>query len=282
VLASLTAQAEARFGLLGVALFLGLAIWETLRPARMIKGRLVWRWTANIGFYVVNLLLFSLVVTPDRIVSLLGADGAVANGPVAEIGRIAGEWPVLICGFLISELFLYAAHRVEHGVSILWRLHIVHHSDSELDASTGFRHYPLESALHVVIGTAIFVALGVPAWVGVASGIVSYVVGVTQHANVRVFSPRVDRALQWVLVTPDMHRIHHSMRSADHDSNYGNILSIWDHLFRTYRAVSSEEHAAMSFGIAGLREEGAARPDRVFLQPFSLPSAASNRLPLTR
>lgn len=271
MLASLTAQAEGQFGLIGVALFLGLAIWETLRPARMATGRLSWRWTANIGFYVVNLLLFSLVVTPDRIVSLLGADRAGVNGPVAEIGRVAGEWPVLICGVLISELFLYAAHRVEHRIAILWRLHIVHHSDSELDATTGFRHYPLESAMHVVIGTAIFVALGVPAWVGVASGIASYVVGVTQHANVRVFSPRVDRALQWVLVTPDMHRIHHSVRPADHDSNYGNILSIWDHLFGTYRAASGAEHAAMAFGIAQLHDDGAARPDRVFLQPFRLP-----------
>jgi sterol desaturase/sphingolipid hydroxylase (fatty acid hydroxylase superfamily) len=271
VLASLTAQAEDQFGLIGVAIFLGLAIWETLRPARTSTSSLGWRWTANIGFYVVNLLLFSLIVTPGRIVSLLGMDGVAVNGPVAELGRIAGEWPVLICGVLINELFLYAAHRVEHSVSLLWRLHVVHHSDSELDASTGFRHYPLEAALHVVIGTAIFIGLGVPAWVGVASGIVSYVVGITQHANVRVFSPRVDRALQWVLVTPDMHRIHHSTRPADHDSNYGNILSIWDHLFGTYRAVSAEEHAAMAFGIAELNDERAARPDRVFLQPFSLP-----------
>jgi sterol desaturase/sphingolipid hydroxylase (fatty acid hydroxylase superfamily) len=281
VLASFTAQVENQFGLLGAGLFLGLAVWETVRPARVATARLSWRWTANIGFVLVNLLLFSFIVTPDRIFVLLGANGTSVNGPIAELGRVAGDWPVLLCGFLISELFLYAAHRVEHSVFVLWRLHVVHHSDSELDASTGFRHYPFESALHVVIGTAIFVALGVPAWVGVASGILSYVVGVTQHANVRVFAPRVDRALQWVLVTPDMHRIHHSVRRADHDSNYGNILSIWDHLFGTYREASAEEHAAMAFGIAELRDEEAARPDRVFLQPFNLPRAASNRLPLS-
>jgi sterol desaturase/sphingolipid hydroxylase (fatty acid hydroxylase superfamily) len=175
---------------------------------------------------------------------------------------------VPICGFLVSELFLYAAHRAEHGVCALWRMHVVHHSDIELDASTGFRHFPAEAALHVVIGTAIFVVLGVPAWVGVAYGMLSYVVGVTQHANVRVFAPHWDRALQWVLVTPDMHRVHHSICRADHDSNFGNILSIWDHLFGSYRAVSAAAHAAMEFGIAELRGEAEARPDRVFLQPF--------------
>jgi sterol desaturase/sphingolipid hydroxylase (fatty acid hydroxylase superfamily) len=125
----------------------------------------------------------------------------------------------------------------------------------------------------MLIGTAIFLALGVPAWVGAAYGMVSYMVGVTQHANVRVFAPEVDRALQWILVTPDMHRVHHSVSRAEHDSNYGNILSIWDHMFGTYRAASREEHAAMVFGIAGLRDVADARPDRVLLQPFRLPRA---------
>ena len=119
--------------------------------------------------------------------------------------------------------------------------------------------------------TTIFVALGIPIWVGVAYGMISHIIGVTQHANVRVFTARMDRALQWVFVTPDMHRVHHSALRAEHDSNYGNILSIWDHLFGTYRAASAEADAAMMFGLAGLRDAAAARPDRVFLQPFRLP-----------
>jgi sterol desaturase/sphingolipid hydroxylase (fatty acid hydroxylase superfamily) len=279
VLEALTARLEDNFVLLGGAMFLGLAVLETTRPARPATGPLIWRWTANIGFYLANVLLFSLVITQDHVLAVLGVNGPAMDGPVAALGRVAGEWPVLICGFLASEFFLYVAHRAEHGVATLWRMHVVHHSDSELDASTGFRHYPVEGALHVLIGTAIFVALGVPAWVGVVCGMISYVIGVTQHANVHVFAFGVDRALQWVLVTPDMHRVHHSVRRADHDSNYGNILSIWDHLFGTYRAVSEEEHAAMAFGIAGLRDAAEARPDRVFLLPFWMPREAQRAPP---
>jgi sterol desaturase/sphingolipid hydroxylase (fatty acid hydroxylase superfamily) len=257
------------FLLSSVGMFLGLAVLETFCPMRAATGPLVWRWTANIGFYVGNVLLFSFVLTHDHIIAWLGATAPVPN-EVTGFGRLASQWPLLICGLLVNELFLYAIHRLEHRVFPLWRLHVVHHSDSELDASTGLRHYPVEAALHGLLGTAIFVALGVPAWVGISIGIIGYVIGVTQHANVRVFAPGVDRALQWVLVTPDMHRVHHSIRRAEHDANYGNVLSIWDHLFGTYRALSVEEHAALRFGIAGLGEVAEARPDRVFLQPFRL------------
>lgn len=271
MLESLTTRLQDHFGLFSAAMFLCLAVWETVWPARPSVGPLVWRWTANFAFFVTNAVLFSLLVTPNRVMGWLGSYGITVDGPVAALGFVAGAWPVLLCGALVSDLFLYVAHRAEHGVFLLWRMHLVHHSDGELDASTGFRHYPGEVGLHVLIGTAIFVALGIPAWGGLAYGMITYVVGVTQHANVRLFSPAVDHALQCVLVTPDMHRIHHSVSRVEHDSNYGNILSIWDHLFGTYRAASVEEQNAMTFGVSGFGDTSDARPDRVALQPFRLP-----------
>jgi sterol desaturase/sphingolipid hydroxylase (fatty acid hydroxylase superfamily) len=279
VLESLIARLNDYFLLFSAAIFLGLAVLETLRPLRPATGPLVWRWVANIGLYFVNILLFAFILTDHRVLALLGASGDAVDGPIAALGRFAGEWPLLICGFLASDLFLYVAHRLEHGIFILWRMHVVHHSDGELDASTGLRHYPLEAALHALVGTTMFLALGIPPWVGAAYGMVGYVVGVTQHANLRVLPPAVDRALQWVIVTPEMHRIHHSVRRTEHDSNYGNVLSIWDHMFRTYRSMPMEHRDAMIFGIAGLTDTAEARPDCVLLQPFRLAAATRSAPP---
>ena len=270
---SLAAGLKDGLSLFGVAMFLGLAVLETVRPARPATGSLVSRWTANIGLKVVNVVTVSWLFTDGRIIGLPGVREPTINGPAAMLGHFAGEGWVLLCGVLIIELFLYAAHRLEHSVFALWRMHVVHHSDSELDTSTGFRRFPVEYVLNMALGVVVFIALGLPGWVGVAYGVIGYAVGMTQHANVRLLPPSVDRALQWVLVTPDMHRVHHSVRRAEHDSNYGNVLSIWDHLFGTYRALSVEEHAAMTFGIAEFRDSAEARPDRVLLQPFRLPHA---------
>ncbi len=270
-LAGAVQQAAPYFSLAGVAAFLVLSMLETVRPAREPGGRLVWRWSSNIVLYLINVFAVPLIFLAGVASHVTDGSRIIAAQPAAIIRWLAGDWGLLIFGFLLCDLLLYIAHRFEHRVRFLWYLHAVHHSDTELDASTGLRHYPLENLLHLIIGAAAFVLLGIPAWVGAAYGVVSYVIGLAQHANL-VFG---GWGLDWILVTPSMHRVHHSVRQSEHDSNYGNILAIWDHLFGTFRAVSPEQNAAMVFGVDGFRDAVDARPDRVLLQPLRVSRVGS-------
>ena len=152
------------FLLSSVVMFLGLAVLETFCPLRAATGPLVWRWTANIGFYIGNVLLFSFVLTHDHIIAWLGATAPVPKQDHRV--RTVGE-PMAAADMRLTCQRALPVHHPSPGASRLplWRLHVVHHSDSELDASTGLRHYPVEAALHGLLGTAIFVGSGCqPGW----------------------------------------------------------------------------------------------------------------------
>jgi sterol desaturase/sphingolipid hydroxylase (fatty acid hydroxylase superfamily) len=256
--------------LFAVCLLLAFATAESLCATRRIAGPPLWRWVANISLFVGAASVMGFLMPHDVVAVLVGDDGNEANRPLALLAAICGEWPVLVAGFLVMDLFLYTAHVVEHRVFVLWRMHVVHHSDTECDISTAVRHHPIEPVAHWFVGSAIYVLLGLPVWVIALYGFFTTAFGYAQHANVRLLSPRLDRALQAVFMTPDMHRVHHSIMRAEHDANYGNLLSIWDHLFGTYRAMGVVEFEAVQFGVQGLLASRDARPDRVFLLPLTL------------
>ena len=154
-----------------------------------------------------------------------------------------------VVGFLVIDLYEYGFHRLAHRWRWLWLLHAVHHSDAELDASTGVRFHPLETAIDLVLLMALLVTLGLPLWVLLGRAIVQNPIDFLQHANLR-FPEWIERRLGWLLVTPRMHRVHHSPVPALTDSNYGVLLSIWDRIFQTYTAPAGERPAR--YGLSNL------------------------------
>lgn len=202
-----------------------------------------------------NLGMFALV--------LLFADfavGAVLLGTVDRIGAISPgvlsrfdlAWPALvITGILATDLFHYWWHRACHAVPWLWRLHRVHHSDTHLDASTGTRFHAFETALGIVLLVGFMLLAGIPFWVELVRTLLLNPLALAQHANVN-FPPWLDRVARPLIVTPKVHRVHHSPLRAEQDSNYGQVFSFWDRLFGTFRSPPA---TTTEVGVAGMGAE---------------------------
>jgi sterol desaturase/sphingolipid hydroxylase (fatty acid hydroxylase superfamily) len=170
-------------------------------------------------------------------------------------------------GVVLLDLAVYLQHRVFHAVPALWRLHRVHHADLELDATTGLRFHPIEILLSMAIKIAAVAALGAPAAAVLAFEVLLNAGALFSHANLAL--PRgLDAVLRAVLVTPAMHRVHHSVVRAETDSNFGFCLSWWDRLFGTYRAAPAAGPDRVTIGLEAFRDPAELRLDRLLTQPF--------------
>lgn len=247
-----------------VAGLVGLGAVEAFVPAREAERGIAVRWGTNIALHLVGSLALNVLAPAVAAAWLLDATG-IRWEPVAGLGEAGG----LVAGFLLIDLFAYAAHRVQHQVFPLWRFHAVHHADVEMDASTALRHHPVEMVLLPSAGIALFVLFGIPAWAASCYALVAIVTSLVQHMNVGQ-PGRIDRALQAVLVTPGMHRVHHSVDPRDHDMNYGAVFSFWDRLFGTYRPGPVAGAAPLQFGVEGYTAPPHAAPHWGLLLPFRL------------
>jgi sterol desaturase/sphingolipid hydroxylase (fatty acid hydroxylase superfamily) len=216
-------------GTLGTFAF--LITWEAgdpKVPPSAIRLRHILRNAGLLGLVIVIadvLVLGWLLRVPWR---LTESDGLLSAIPLPAVALFA-------LGFVLTDLFDYAFHRLLHRWRWLWLIHSVHHSDPQLDASTGLRFHPGEVVIEVVLKTFLFLGLGIPLWVEGARAVVLNPVNLLQHANVEY--PRwIERRLGWLIVTADMHRIHHSPDARDTNSNYGAVFSFWDRWFGTYTA----------------------------------------------
>lgn len=220
------------------AAFAAILLVERRFPERDLRG-IAARWIDNVGLYATNGLLALLVVAP--------CVGAIGDRlPLFPAGWLDGCFVAGALGFILIDLLLYGLHRLHHAVPLLWRFHAVHHSDGELDATTGLRHHPgefLTSSL--AIGAACLI-LGIPLEAVATYGAVALSVQMVQHANV-TWPARGEILAEWILVTPRRHRRHHSVDARDQASNYGTILCVWDRLFGTYRRGDA---AAGAFGVS--------------------------------
>lgn len=258
-----------------MAIFGGMALWEMSDPWRDMRARKTRRWLANLGIFAVDIALVRLVFPA----SALGfAAWAQTSGwgllPLLGMtGIVAG-----IVGFLLLDLAIYAQHRVFHHVPWLWRLHRMHHSDTDLDVTSGFRFHPAEILLSMLIKGGVIIALGVPVLAVLVFEIVLNGTSLFNHANVRL-PARAERFLRWIVVTPMMHRVHHSIERIETDSNFGFNLPWWDRLFGTYTPAPKAGFDAMTIGIAGFRDPAEQRLDRLITQPLR---AADEALPATR
>jgi len=247
---------------LGVALV--MALWEIAAPRRGRRLPLVRRWVGNLGIVVLNSalvrLLFPLAVVGFALQAEARGWGLLALAPVPY-------WAKVAVAVVALDLAIYLQHVLFHAVPALWRLHRMHHADLDFDFTTGVRFHPIEILLSVGLKFLAVAAIGAPAVAVLIFEIVLNATSMFNHGDVRL--PRaLDAALRWLVVTPDMHRVHHSIVRAETDSNFGFNLPWWDRLFGTYRAQPAAGHEAMTIGIPQFRDPAELRLDRMLWQPF--------------
>lgn len=254
--------------LIRLGFFLGVLIvmasWEILLPRRKLAVGRLRRWPNNLGLVVVDSIVVRLLFPTAAVGAALWAKGA-------DVGVLnfldLPAWAAFAVAVLVLDLLIYGQHVAFHKVPALWRLHRTHHTDLDFDVTTALRFHPIEIILSMIIKIAAVVALGAPALAVVAFEILLNASAMFNHGNVRL-PAALDRLVRMVLVTPDMHRVHHSIYSEETDSNYGFALSWWDRLFRTYRPQPRDGHKGMTIGLHVFRTPGDTRLDRLLVQPF--------------
>jgi len=206
-----------------------------------------------------------------RVVAPTGAAGFALFAEAHGLGLFHHlGWPAwleMVTGVVAMDLAIYLQHRVFHYVPVLWRLHRVHHADLDVDVTTGARFHPLEILMSLGIKFVVIVSLGAPALGVLAFEILLNATSMFNHSNVRL-PQAVERVLRWFIVTPDMHRVHHSILRRETDSNFGFNLPWWDRLFGTYRGQPEAGHEGMTLGIEQFRDPKELRLDRMLTQPF--------------
>jgi sterol desaturase/sphingolipid hydroxylase (fatty acid hydroxylase superfamily) len=242
-------------GLIRLSAFLGMfglvAAAEAWRPRRVFPDTRARRWPINLGLAALNTLALRLL-----------AGGALLQTAQYAESRHWGLLNVLeiptaikiILTLLALDFAIYAQHIASHKLPILWRLHQVHHTDLGFDVTTAVRFHPLEILLSLVYKLGLILLLGADPWASVAFEIVLNSGALFNHGN--VFIPEhIDRWLRWLLITPDMHRIHHSAFKEETDSNYGFSVSWWDRLCRTYKAEPRGGQQAITIGLTQYRQD---------------------------
>jgi sterol desaturase/sphingolipid hydroxylase (fatty acid hydroxylase superfamily) len=241
-----------------------MAIWEVLGPRRKQAIGRGLRWPNNLGVVAVDTLLVRLVF-PTTAAGLALVAEAHAWGLFHAIALPA--WVALVCSVILLDLAIYFQHVLFHAVPALWRLHRMHHADLEFDVTTGLRFHPIEILLSMMIKLAVVAALGAPAVAVLIFEVLLNATSMFNHSNIRM-PLGLDRVLRWLVVTPDMHRVHHSIASRETNSNFGFNLPWWDRLFGTYRAQPAAGHAGMTIGIEQFRDPRELGLDRMLVQPF--------------
>jgi sterol desaturase/sphingolipid hydroxylase (fatty acid hydroxylase superfamily) len=252
-----------RIGAFG-GVFAVMAIWEAIGPRRKQAIGRGWRWPNNLGVVAANALLVRLVL-PTTTVGL--AVVAEAHGWGLFNLSALPVWVGVVSSVVVLDLAMYLQHVLFHAVPALWRLHRMHHADIEFDVSTGLRFHPIEIGLSILIKFTVVAALGAPALAVLIFEVLLNVTSMFNHGNVRV-PLGIDRIVRWIVVTPDMHRVHHSILPRETNSNFGFNVPWWDLLFGTYRAQPAAGHEGMTIGIAQFRDPRELGLDRMLLQPF--------------
>lgn len=258
---------EAGVRLLAFAAVLAmLALAERVWPARG-DARPARRQVHNLGLVLIDTAVLRLAF-PVLAVALAASLEKSGAGLLNRLGW--SSWVSVPLAILVLDLAIYWQHRLMHVVPLLWRMHRVHHSDLAFDVSTGVRFHPFEIAVSMVIKLGLIALLGAPALAVVIFEVVLSMGSLFTHTDIAL-PTRLDRALRRVLVTPSMHRIHHSTLREETDSNYGFHLSVWDRLFASYRAESKRPEDSMPLGLEAFREHHEQRLLALLVQPFKNP-----------
>lgn len=233
-----------------IGVFALMAVWETVAPRRALTVAKSVRWTNNLALVALNTA--ALRVGFPVAATELALHATDQNWGVLQQVTLPENLRVLI-GIVVLDLAIYFQHVLFHAVPTLWRLHRVHHADLNFDVTSGARFHPIEIFLSMAIKFAVILALGPPVLAVLLFEVVLNAAAMFNHANVRI-PHALERALRWLIVTPDMHRVHHSVLPNETNSNFGFNLSLWDRLFGTYRAQPAKGHTEMTIGLKNFRD----------------------------
>lgn len=246
------------------SIFLGMAVLEMLAPRRDRTAGRISRWPSNLGIVALD-TLFVLFVFPTS---------AVGIALLAETKRFgvfniipSPNWFAVVACVLALDLAIYIQHVLFHAVPLLWRVHRMHHTDLDFDVTTGLRFHPIETVVSMLIKYAAIAALGAPALAVLIFEVMLNATSMFNHGNVSL-PPALDRSLRLFLVTPDMHRVHHSIIPEETNSNFGFNVPWWDRLFGTYRRGPAAGHKAMTIGIDGFRNRRELLLNHMLTVPF--------------
>jgi len=245
---------EAHEALIRLGFFLGIfgvmALWELAAPRRALTVSKALRWGNNLGLVVLNTLLLRWLFPAAAVGVAAYAEtqgwGVLHHFQVANL-------PALLISVIAMDLVIWTQHVMFHAIPLLWRLHRVHHADLDYDLTTGARFHPIEILLSMLIKLAAIVLLGPPVVAVILFEVILNGMAMFNHGNVRL-PGWADRGMRALLVTPDMHRVHHSVHDDEANSNFGFNLSVWDRIFGTYRDQPRAGHEGMTIGIRRYRD----------------------------
>jgi len=249
--------------------FLVMALIELAAPKRRLiapKGR---RWLTNLGISITGTVLIRLMaMLAVPLAAIAAASYAEAHG-IGLLNQLAWpEWLKVVVALLALDLAIWAQHLASHKIPLFWRLHRVHHADRDIDVTTAVRFHPIEIGLSMLWKIAVVMALGAAPLAVFLFEVILNACAMFNHANIALPS-WFDRLLRLLVVTPDMHRVHHSVLWREHDANYGFNLSVWDRLFRTYVAQPEGGHQSMTIGLTPYQSEAPTRFAWSLLLPFA-------------
>jgi sterol desaturase/sphingolipid hydroxylase (fatty acid hydroxylase superfamily) len=267
-------------GLIRVAVFLSvfllMALIELLWPKRKLIVSRKRRWLTNLGISVTATALLRLMAMLAVPVAAIFAAFYAEQHRIGLLNQIA--WPVWVkvtVSLLVLDLAIWAQHLASHKIPIFWRLHQVHHADRDIDVTTAVRFHPVEIALSMLWKIVVVVPLGAPPLAVFLFEVILNACAMFNHANIAL-PAWLDSALRLLMVTPDMHRVHHSVTWREHDSNYGFNLSVWDRLFGTYTAQPEAGHEGMTIGLLPYQTEAPTRFGWSLILPFVRQGQAPN------
>ena len=248
-----------------------LGALEIVIPAFQQPPERLHRWPTNFSLGVVNTMVLPLA----PVSAVWGANWAYGQS-IGLLNHIAHPWWIaVVVTFAVRSLAGYLDHVLMHKVPLLWRVHRVHHLDTHLDISTSLRSHPAELVTNLLIIVPTSIGFGLTPWVLVFYELTDSMVSVFSHANLRM-PEGLDRWLRWVLVTPNMHSLHHSSYQPETDSNYGTVFTLWDRLFGTYRHAPMAGYDKLQIGLREIRDQRASDLWWQLKSPaLSIPSASA-------
>ena len=252
-----------------LSVLVAMALWEVAAPRRRREIPRVIRWTNNLALLVLDTailrLTFPIIAVGLAVMAEDRGWGLFNNIDVPF-------WLAIVVSMLLLDLAIYLQHVMFHAIPGLWRLHRMHHADLDFDATTGLRFHPVEILISMGIKLAVVAALGPPAVAVLLFEVILNATALFNHANIDLPRP-VDRVLRLIVVTPDVHRVHHSVDPRETNSNYGFNLPWWDRLLGTYIAQPAKGHEGMEIGIEQFRTPRDLWLDRMLIQPVRGPAS---------
>ena len=255
--------------------FAALAVWELLAPRRRLAVGRKPRWANNLAIFIVDALAVRLLIPTAAVgAAVLASD---RGWGLLNAFALPG-WLAAIAGFVLLDFVIYLQHVVFHHVPVLWRLHRMHHADLDIDVTTGVRFHPFEILLSMLIKITVVLAFGIPPSAVLIFEIALNATSMFNHSNVAL-PPPLERVVRWLVVTPQMHQVHHSIVRTETDSNFGFNLPWWDRLFGTYRSAPAAGEEGMTVGLPVFRDRGELRLDRLITQPFRNDTPRNGEVP---